>query len=168
MERPRTDGRIFGFSLGILLAVVLPLMIWPEAGGELLDAAYDFITVRLGVVYLWSGVAVLVFVLWLALGRHGDVRLGPPDGKPRFGLFSWISMLFCAGVATGILYWGTIEWAHYFESPPYGVEPRSNEAAEWASAYGIFHWGFTGWAFYALPALAIGYAYYVREFRTCG
>ena len=163
MEAPRTDRRIFGFSLAILLAVVLPLMIWPEAGGGLLDSAYDFITVRLGVVYLWAGVAVLVFVLWLAFSKHGDVKLGEPDSEPRFGLFSWISMLFCAGVATGILYWGTIEWAAYFQSPPFGIEPRSSEAAEWASTYGIFHWGFTGWAFYALPTLAIGYAYYVRK-----
>ena len=34
---------------------------------------------------------------------------------------------------------------------------------EWASTYGIFHWGPTGWAFYCLPALAIGHAYYVRR-----
>ena len=44
-----------------------------------------------------------------------------------------------------------------------GVEPRSAEAIEWASTYGIFHWGPTGWAFYCLPALAIGHAYYVRR-----
>lgn len=163
LETPRTDRRVFGFSIGILLAVVAPLMVWPEASGRVLDAAYGFISERLGVVYLWAGLGVLVFVLWLALGRHGNVKLGAPDSQPRFSLFSWISMLFCAGVATGILYWGTIEWAAYFEAPPYGVEPRSNEAAEWASTYGIFHWGFTGWAFYALPALAIGYAYYVRR-----
>jgi len=162
VEEPKTDGRIFASSLLILMAVVVPLAIWPERGGELLDAAYGFITARFGVVYLWAGVAVLVFVLWLALGRYGNVKLGAEGSSPRFSTFSWVSMLFCAGVATGILYWGTIEWAAYFESPPYGVEPRSVQAAEWASAYGIFHWGFTGWAFYALPALAIGYAYYVR------
>ena len=105
MEDPKTDGRIFASSLLILLAVVVPLAIWPERGGELLDAAYSFITARFGVVYLWAGVAVLVFVLWLALGRYGDVKLGAEGKSPRFSTFSWVSMLFCAGVATGILYW---------------------------------------------------------------
>ena len=72
-------------------------------------------------------------------------------------------MLFCAGVATGILYWGTIEWAHYYIGPPFGVEPRSAEAVEWAATYGMFHWGPTGWAFYCLATLAIGHAYYVQR-----
>lgn len=163
MEAPRTDRRVFVSSLAVLVAVTAPLMIWPDRGGEILDSAYAFITDRLGVVYLWAGLATLILVLWLALGRYGEVKLGAPEVSPRFSLFSWIAMLFCAGVATGILYWGTIEWASYFENPPYGVEPRSDEAAEWASTYGIFHWGFTGWAFYALPAVAIGHAYYVRK-----
>ncbi len=70
-------------------------------------------------------------------------------------------MMFCAGVATGILYWGSIEWVYYLKSPPFGVEPDSTEALEWATSYGMFHWGPNGWAFYALPAIAIGYAYHV-------
>ena len=128
MEEPKTDGRIFASSLLILLVVVVPLTIWPERGGELLDTAYGFITAHFGVVYLWAGVAVLVFVLWLALGRYGDVKLGAEGSSPRFSDFSWVSMLFCAGVATGILYWGTIEWVEYFESPPYGA---SSPTASW-------------------------------------
>ena len=72
-------------------------------------------------------------------------------------------MLFCAGVATGILYWGTIEWTYYYDAPPFGVEPRSAAAVRWASVFGIFHWGPTGWAFYCLPTLAIGHAYYCRK-----
>ena len=136
-------------------------MVWPETGGRLVDVWYEFLTQQLGVVYIWAGTAVLGFVLWLALGRYGAVVLGTPGQPPRFSTASWVSMLFCAGVATGILYWGTVEWAHYYVGPPFGVEPRSAEAAEWAATYGMFHWGPTGWAFYCLPTLAIGHAFYV-------
>jgi len=72
-------------------------------------------------------------------------------------------MLFCAGVGAGLLYWCGIEWGYYYESPPFGVAPRSPEAAEWASTYGLFHWGFTAWAFYCLPAVAIAYPYYSKK-----
>ena len=161
--RSKTDWPIFTTSIVTLLAIAGPLMVWPEAGGRLVDTLYAFLTSQLGVVYIWAGTATLVFVLWLALGRHGGVVLGAPGVSPSFSTYSWVSMLFCAGVATGILYWGTIEWVHAYIEPPFGAEPRSAEAIEWASTYGIFHWGPTGWAFYCLPALAIGHAYYVRR-----
>jgi BCCT family betaine/carnitine transporter len=159
----KTDWPIFTTALWTLAAIAVPLMIWPEAGGRLVDTLYAFLTTQLGVVYIWAGNATIGFVLWMALGRHGRVVLGAPGVSPAFSTFSWVSMLFCAGVATGILYWGTIEWAHYYVGPPFGIEPRSAEAIEWAATYGMFHWGPTGWAFYCLPTLAIGHAYYVRR-----
>ena len=162
METPRTDLRVFVSSLAVLFSVTAPLMIWPDRSGRILDAAYAFITDRLGVVYLWAGLATLILVLWLALGRYGQVKLGAPDVGPRFSLFSWIAMLFCAGIGTGILYWGTIEWAYYFEAPPHGLVSGSPEAIEWATSYPLFHWGITGWAFYCLPAVAIAHTYFTR------
>jgi BCCT family betaine/carnitine transporter len=83
--------------------------------------------------------------------------------KPEFPTLSWVAMLFCAGVGAGLMYWCATEWAFYYESPPFGAEPRSPAAAEWASTYGLFHWGFTAWAFYCLPAIAIAYPYYVGK-----
>ena len=163
MNSSKTDWPIFTTALVTLGAIAGPLMVWPEAGDRLVDTLYSFLTSQLGVVYIWAGTATLGFVLWLGLGRYGRVVLGTPGRAPSFSTFSWVSMLFCAGVATGILYWGTIEWAHYYVGPPFGVEPRSAEAIEWAATYGMFHWGPTGWAFYCLPTVAIGHAYYVRR-----
>ena len=57
-----------------------------------------------------------------------------------------------------MLYWGVIEWAYYYQSPPEGVVPLSGEALEWAASYPLFHWGFTAWAFYALPTVAVAYS----------
>lgn len=157
----RTDWPIFIAAVTTLLAIAGPLMVWPEASAGLVDRLYEVLTGRLGVVYIVAGSAVLIFVLWLALGRYGIVVLGQPGVPPRFTTASWVSMVFCAGVATGILYWGTVEWAHYYVGPPFGVSPRSDEAIAWAATYGMFHWGPTGWAFYCLPTLAIAHAYYV-------
>lgn len=154
---------MFGAALMVLLGVCSLLFVYPEASKQFINDSYAWLTKYLGILYLWAGMVVLAFCVWIACSRHGSIKLGDADARPQFSLYSWASMLFCAGVATGILYWGTIEWTFYYDSPPFGVEPRSAAAVRWASVFGIFHWGPTGWAFYCLPALAIGHAYYVRK-----
>jgi len=162
VEPVETDWPVFFAALGLLVAVCVPLFAFPRRSEQVIQQIYDLVTRYLGIFYLWGGAAAVLFCVWLAAGRFGNVKLGPPDSRPRFSNFSWVSMLFCAGVASSILYWGTIEWSYYYESPPFGVEPRSAEAVKWASVFGIFHWGPTGWAFNCIPALAIGHAYHCR------
>ena len=72
-------------------------------------------------------------------------------------------MLFCAGIGSSILYWGIIEWAYYYDGPPFHIKPRSEEAINYAATYGMFHWGPIAWAIYVLPALPIAYSLYVKE-----
>ena len=106
----------------------------------------------------WSGM-----LLWFAFGKYGSVRFGGPEAEPEFRKLSWIAMLFCAGIGTSLLYWSTIEWAYYYQAPPFGIEAGTAEAAEWAAMYGMFHWGPMAWALYSIPALPIAYAFHNRR-----
>ena len=72
-------------------------------------------------------------------------------------------MLFCGGIGASILYWGTIEWAYYYQNPPFQLEAGSEEAVRWAATYGIFHWGPIAWCIYMIPAIPIAYFFYVRK-----
>jgi BCCT family betaine/carnitine transporter len=157
----KVDKTIFIGTTVVFLPFTLPLLIWPGESVSSLNNIKDFIVENFGLAYIWLAISTLVFVLWLAFSRYGKINFG--NTTPQFSTFSWASMLFCAGVATGILYWGSIEWAYYYVSPPFGAKPRSIEAIEWGSTYGMYHWGISGWAFYVLPTIAIGYAYYVRK-----
>lgn len=163
MEQSRIDWLSFGACVVILFGVCMPLAASPEWAGSLLQSMYDYIANEFGIVYLLASVSAIAFLVWLAFSRYGNVRLGDYDGGVEFGQLSWVAMLFCAGVGAGLMYWCATEWAHYYDAPPFGAEPRSAEAAEWASTYGLFHWGFTAWAFYCLPAIAIAYPYYSRK-----
>ena len=158
----KVDWPVFLAAVACLLAATLPMAIAPEASGLFIESTYRAMALYLGPAYLWAGTSTLVFVLYLAFGRYGGVVLGPDDGVREFDNFSWFSMLFCAGIASGLLYWGVIEWAYYYQSPPYGAEVGSASAIEWATTYGLFHWGFTAWSFYALPAVAVAYACHRR------
>jgi BCCT family betaine/carnitine transporter len=156
-------GRNSLICLTIILLVCLPLAVFPDAGGKLVLKAYEFIASEFGFLYMIAGVAVMVLLAWLAIGRYGRIVLGTDGEKPEFSDYSWAAMLFCAGIGGGLMFWAPVEWAYYFDAPPFGVEPRSTAAADWASTYGIFHWGPGAWCFYCLPTLAIAYPYYVRR-----
>jgi BCCT family betaine/carnitine transporter len=156
------DVRVFALSVGLLGLVAVPLALFPETSGRLTSLTYEWLALHLGPVYLWAGVATLGFSLYLAFSRYGSVVLGDDGEAPEFSNGSWFAMLFCAGIASGLLYWGVIEWAHYFRSPPYGAEAGSVEGILWATSYPLFHWGFTAWGFYTLPTLAVAYACHRR------
>lgn len=163
MEQSRIDWPGFGLCALILVATSVPLFLFPDAASAALETLYHIIATKLGIFYLLASVAAIGFLVWLAASRYGAVKLGELDEAPEFRDISWIGMLFCAGVGAGLLYWCATEWAFYYDAPPFAAEPRSAEAAEWASTYGLFHWGFTAWAFYCLPTVAIAYPYYIKK-----
>jgi BCCT family betaine/carnitine transporter len=162
-SKVKTDWIMFAATAATILLVCIPIVGFQEQSARFITTAYDAITRQFGMLYLWYGTGLLVFLAWLAMSRYGGVKLGDKDTKPEYSTFSWVAMLFSAGVGAGLLYWAVIEWGYYIDAPPYGVEPRSTQAIEWASSYGLFHWGITGWAFFCMPTLAIAYPYYVRK-----
>lgn len=157
------DKPTFIATFVILLAICIPLMINPVKGSIILNKANEFTINNFGVFYIWVAFASVIFLAIIAFSSYGDIFLGDEGEKPRFSDISWASMLFCAGIGASVMYWGSIEWAYYYQAPPFGIAPKSVEAAEWAAAYGIFHWGITAWAIYIVPALPIAYLYYVRK-----
>ncbi|HLR63239.1 MAG TPA: BCCT family transporter [Lentibacillus sp.] len=163
MNKDLIDWPTFFGALFLLVAVSIPLAVFPEAGKEFVNMANDFMTGNFGVLYLIFGLAAFAFLVFVAFSKNGHVKLGDKDEEKEFGTISWAAMLFAAGIGSSILYWGMIEWAYYYQGPPFGIEPESKEAINYAPAYGIFHWGPIAWAIYTLPALPIAYFYYVRK-----
>lgn len=90
----------------------------------------------------WSFVLIAFAVLALCIFAHrwGDIRLGPDDSRPDFGTFSWVSMMFAAGLGAGLLFFGI-------------TEPVS-------------HWGFSGWAMYAVLGGAMAYSSFRKGLPT--
>ncbi|MPY77083.1 MAG: BCCT family transporter [Actinophytocola sp.] len=165
-QKAQLDKKIFWPALAIVAAIGVPLMVAPEAGTKAMSTVLSFLTGKFGWLYLWFGVLVFGLLVWLAASRFGKVLFGQRGDTPQFSTVTWIAMIFTAGIGGGIMYWGMIEWAYYYTDPPFGVEPRSTAAAEWAATYPMYHWGFIGWALYCLPALPLAYAYHVRKRPT--
>ncbi|GGO85494.1 transporter [Marinobacterium nitratireducens] len=157
------DKPTFFGSLFLLFAVTVPLVLFPETGESWVLAAKNFVTDKLGILYLMLGLGAGGFMVYIIFSDIGQIKLGEAEEHPEFSTLSWAAMLFCSGIGASILYWSMIEWVYYYQAPPFQLEGGTPEAARWAAAYGIFHWGPLAWSIYLIPALPIAYFYYVRN-----
>ncbi|WP_420591649.1 BCCT family transporter [Bacterioplanoides sp.] len=163
IKKPAIDPALFWPSVIVLLAMIVPLAVNPEGGKEAVGSIFSWVTGNFGWAYLLTGIGSFTFMMWLAFGRLGRIKLGAPEDGPEFGTLPWVSMLFCAGIGISICNWAFVEPLYFLSGPPLNVEAGTSAAAEWAAMYPMFHWGVVPWALYLMPALPIGYALYVRK-----
>lgn len=102
---------------------------------------------------------ILLVVLYLAISRYGDIKLGPDHSLPEFGDIPWYAMLFSTGMGIGLMFFGVAEPVMHFLQPPTG-EAGTVEAARTALSITFFHWGFHGWAVYVMVALILAFFSY--------
>ena len=113
---------------------------------------------------IWIVTIVMIFTLLIIISPYGHITLGKDGEKPEFTRFSWFSMLFGAGIGTGILFFGVAEPILHLQQNPFlameNIEPITNEAAVIAQRITLFHWGLHGWAIYSVVGLCLGYFSY--------
>ena len=162
-RRYSVDKIVFGVAGALTVGFVIWGVIDPAGVGEVADAAYGWTMTHLGWLFNAVATVVLVSLLILAFSRYGKIPLGKDGEKPEFSTFSWVAMLFAAGLGIGVMFWGPSEPLTYFLTPPPRTnEPESVEAMHMALAQTYYHWGFHAWAMYALVGGAVAYAAYRR------
>ncbi|MFW6773538.1 BCCT family transporter [Nocardioides sp. CPCC 205120] len=162
---PPDDGRassirptVFWPALLVLVAVVAAAIVFPDRTGEAFAAAQDKVIGTLGWYYTLAVTGFVVFAVWMAVGRFGDLRLGPDDEAPEYRFPVWFSMLFAAGMGIGLVFWGAAEPLTFFSDPKPGVTGDDARLADSAMAQTLLHWGFHAWAIYVVVGLALAYA----------
>ncbi|AWB32661.1 BCCT family transporter [Orrella marina] len=154
-ERP---GWVFYVSALILSGFVFYGAVSPAELATTAANVLHFTTSHFGWLYLVITTGFLVFCLGVAFSRYGDIRLGVEGEAPEFSYFSWLGMIFSAGMGVGLVFWGVAEPMTHFITPPLGrAEPATAQAASLAMQYSLFHWGFHQWANFAVVGLSIAY-----------
>ncbi len=152
------DPVVFWGSAALIAAFVGWGLLGPTSLGSVMTAALGWVIGNFGWVFVLIAFSVLALCIFLAIHPWGRLRLGPDDSRPEFGTFSWVSMMFAAGLGAGLLFYGITEPVSHWASPPHGLaEPESEAAALVALRYTYFHWGFNGWAMYAVMGGAMAY-----------
>ncbi|MAR58527.1 MAG: transporter [Porticoccaceae bacterium] len=147
------------------------LIIWvgfsPSVAGQLLLDAQNWSTQNFGGWYVYVTAFYTIVCLGLGLWpRTAHVKLGKPDELPEFNMFTWLSMMFGAGIGIGMLTYSTAEPIFHFANNPDTIkgitdgldENNVRNAYKWA----MLHYGLTPWACYGVVGMSLGYLSYNR------
>lgn len=162
----RPSGRLEGLDkviFGVTAVLALGFVVWGFSNaaslGATSTAALGWVIENTGWIFVSLASLFVVFVLWLALGRFGNIPLGRDGEKPEFRTVSWIAMMFSAGMGIGLVFYGVAEPLYHYVAPPPGtVSGVTPEAIQTAMATSIFHWSVHPWAMFAVVGIAMAYS----------
>ena len=157
MQENKEDNVVFYGSIALTLVLVVFGLLNNELFGRTMTYTFDWICKYFN-WYLVSVVTFYIFfMIYIAFSRYGKVKLGPDNSVPEFSTFSWLAMLFSAGMGSGLVFFGAAEPAYHFLCPPLGVTPGSPQAADLSMQLSFLHWGCHPWSIYGITAMVIGY-----------
>lgn len=158
-SEPEVNWPVFIISGVGILTIALWAIFAPDNAADTLAGIVAWVSKNFGWFYIVTATVAVLFMLYIAISRTGQIKLGPDHAKPQFGLFSWASMLFAAGIGIDLLFFSVAEPVAQYYGPPTG-DAETIEAARQAVVFTLFHYGVTGWALYALMGMAFGYFAY--------
>src|SRR5690606_10487089 len=164
--RPEGGRPLFGQStllapVFVPAAVVAALLVIgtpsnAALAGEACRAGPAWITRHSGWLSVLAVAVSMICGVGAALPSSGSTRPGPDAGGPQYRFLAWFAMLFSAGYAIALLFFGVAEPVLHYASPPVGAA-QTVDAARQAMRIAFFHWGFHIWAIYGLTGLVLAY-----------
>ncbi|EOU9528253.1 choline transporter [Cronobacter dublinensis] len=158
-EKNRINAVVFYTSAALILTFSLVTILFSEQSAAWIQLAVNWVSATFGWYYMLAATLYIVFVIFMACSRYGDIKLGPEQSKPEFSLPSWSAMLFAAGIGIDLMFFSVAEPVTQYMQPPTGAG-QTIEAARQAMVWTLFHYGLTGWSMYALMGIALGYFSY--------
>ncbi len=163
------SGFYLGFNKVVAIGskvIIATLVIWaamfPQEAGAILGEIKTWSFARFGAWYMYVVAFFLATcTLLAAIPATGSIKLGQPDEQPEFSRFSWISMMFGAGIGIGMLTFATAEPLYHFSVNPdtilgYAQSESANNVRH-AFKWSFLHWGLSAWGAYALVGLSMAF-----------
>ena len=154
---------VFFSSLALALIFSILVLAYPKESSNILTEIRVFVVNWFDTLFTVSMTTFLLLLLLIMVSPFGNIKLGRNDSQPEFTFFSWICMLFAAGVGIGMTFYGAAEPLSYYTGvfgTPLSVSPLSDEARQLAFSATIFHWGLSAWSVYAIIGLSLAFFYY--------
>ncbi|MDY0006933.1 MAG: BCCT family transporter [Spongiibacteraceae bacterium] len=158
-----TDRVVFSVAAVLILAFILWGVLSTESLKAVSDTALTWVVTHMGWLFNTLVSVILLFMLCIGFSRYGRIPLGVDGEQPEYSTFSWVAMMFSAGMGIGLFFFGPYEPLTYFITPaPGSAAPETREALHKAMAQTLYHWGLHAWAVYALVGAAVAYGAYRR------
>jgi choline/glycine/proline betaine transport protein len=150
---------VFPVALAIIALFIAVTILLGEQASSAYTFLFNFIGENFGWFYLLAVNVFIITLLYFALGKYGQIRIGGVEAEKEFSDFAWMAMLFSAGMGIGLMFFSVSEPLYYFQNVPafWGAEAGTGAAASAAMAQTFFHWGFHPWATYGLVGLGLAF-----------
>lgn len=172
--RVSQSGFYRGFSKDVTItakilvgALILWAIAFPENAASVLGQLNTLILAGFNYWYIYAMAFFVILCCAMALWpKVGKLRLGRREDVPEYSNFSWISMMFGAGIGIGMLTFATAEPMYHFAKNPStimgvtegGTIGNIRDAYIWS----FLHWGFAAWGCYSVVGLALAFHAYRR------
>ncbi|MDH4563023.1 choline BCCT transporter BetT [Pseudomonas sp. BN411] len=147
---------VFFGSAILIIALVLYSTLARDQAQSLFGHIQGWIITNASWFYVLTVALILITVVFLAISRFGDIKLGPDHSQPDYRNGTWFAMLFSAGMGIGLMFFGVAEPLMHYANPPVG-DANTVAAAKEAMKLTFFHWGLHAWAIYAIVALILAF-----------
>jgi choline/glycine/proline betaine transport protein len=150
---------VFPVALAIIAVFIAVTILLGDQAASAYTAIFNFVNGTFGWFYILAVNIFIITILYFAFGKYGGIRIGGVEAEKEFDDFSWMAMLFSAGMGIGLMFFSVSEPLYYFQNVPgfFGAEAQSGAAASAAMAQTFFHWGFHPWAIYGLVGLGLAF-----------
>jgi choline/carnitine/betaine transport len=162
--REEIDPTVFLFGALLTVGVIVAFFVSPNAVESGISSLNGTMLGMFNWALLLIVFLVVVFLLFLIVGPWGAIKLG--DESPEYSFLSFFSMLYSAGFAAGVVFWGPTEALFYYANPSplfEVVQGSSAEAMTIAVQQTMFHWALPQLAVFTIMGIAIGYFAYNYE-----
>ncbi|WP_324759426.1 BCCT family transporter [Haloarcula sp. GH36] len=150
---------VFPVALVIIALFIAVTVLLGDTASSAYTWLFNFIGDTFGWFYLLAVNIFIAVLLFFAFSKYGKIKIGGVEAEKEFSDFSWMAMLFSAGMGIGLMFFSVSEPLYYFQNVPsfFGAEGGTGAAASAAMAQTFFHWGFHPWAVYGLVGLGLAF-----------
>ncbi|ETD17555.1 hypothetical protein HMPREF1199_01806 [Hoylesella oralis CC98A] len=141
-------------GLFVLIGLSLVCAFFPKWTNAMLSSVQSGIYRSLSWSYILLVSFFFIFLVVMAFSKLGNIRLGTDNSSPQYSFFSWIAMLFAAGMGIGLMYFGVAEPMSHYVNP---ALPNIANPAKESQLATFFHWGLHAWSIFALMGLILAY-----------
>ncbi len=146
---------VFIASMALTAFVVIWGVIDTQGLADFATTFVNFVFQSRGWFVMLTVSTLLLSCAYLAFSPYGAIRLGNDRDVPEFSTFSWLTMMFAAGMGVGLLFYGVAEPVEHYLVLAEHMKP--GVAASSALFVTLFNWGLHAWAIYGLVGLVIAY-----------
>lgn len=146
----------------IFLTLIMVGVVTPKTFLMFLNSFFSALMINGGWLISLGTLLFVIFMIVILVHPIGKVRLGGKDAKPEYKTWDWFAISLCAGIGTGIVFWGAVEPLQFAVCPQLnsGIAANSRESVIWALSKSYLHWSFAPYACYGIFGLCIAYSVY--------